>query len=240
LTETRSRQFKFRRQLRRPRERRLRSHRRPRLRFSPTAWAKLLYLRDFGSTEVGGFGIAPADDLLYLEDLRLVRQQCTAVSVVFDDTAVAEFFDEQVDAGRKPEQFARVWVHTHPADSAEPSHVDEETFERVFGRCDWAVMFILAQGGETYCRLRFWNGPGGEFEIATEVEFRHSFPKSDFEGWGQEYAACVHPEQFGKPPRPSDLFAFDDPQFVDSFELFDPRADARFFEEDLFAHDQSL
>ena len=28
------------------------------LRFSPTAWAKLLYLRDFGRTEVGGFGIA--------------------------------------------------------------------------------------------------------------------------------------------------------------------------------------
>jgi len=34
-----------------------RSPRRPKLRFSPTAWAKLLFLRDRGPTEVGGFGI---------------------------------------------------------------------------------------------------------------------------------------------------------------------------------------
>ena len=28
----------------------------PVLRFSPTAWAKLLFLRDAGDTEIGGFG----------------------------------------------------------------------------------------------------------------------------------------------------------------------------------------
>ena len=32
------------------------------LRLSPTAWAKLLFLRDLGDTEVGGFGIAAADE----------------------------------------------------------------------------------------------------------------------------------------------------------------------------------
>ena len=36
----------------------------PSLRFTPTAWAKLLFLRDYGDTEVGGFGIAASDDLL--------------------------------------------------------------------------------------------------------------------------------------------------------------------------------
>ena len=39
----------------------------PMLRFSPTAWAKLFYLRDLGDTEVGGFGISDPDDLLYVE-----------------------------------------------------------------------------------------------------------------------------------------------------------------------------
>ncbi len=33
----------------------------PTLRLSPTAWAKLLFLRDLGETEVGGFGIAAAE-----------------------------------------------------------------------------------------------------------------------------------------------------------------------------------
>ena len=46
------RPWKPRRLLRRPRENRRRSRRRPRLRFSPTAWAKLLFLRDRGPTEV--------------------------------------------------------------------------------------------------------------------------------------------------------------------------------------------
>jgi hypothetical protein len=72
--------------------------------------AKLLFVRDRGSTEVGGFGITLSDDLLYVEDIRLVRQTCTAVSVAFDDTAVAEFFDEQIDTGLRPEQFGRIWA----------------------------------------------------------------------------------------------------------------------------------
>ena len=75
----------------------------PILRFNPTAWAKLLYLRDLGDTEVGGFGISAADDPLYIEDVQLVQQACTGVSVAFDDQAVADFFDQQVDQGRRPE-----------------------------------------------------------------------------------------------------------------------------------------
>jgi len=148
-------------------------------------------MRDEGSTEVGGFGIAPADDLLYVEDVQLVRQECTMVSVAFDDGAVAEFFDRQVDAGRKPEQFARIWVHTHPGDSAEPSSVDEATFGRVFGNCDWAVMFILARGGQTYCRLRFRAGPGGAFQIPVEVDFQRDFPGTEMSNWIDEYRASV-------------------------------------------------
>ena len=65
----------------------------PALRLSPVAWAKMLYLRDLGDSEVGGFGISAADDLLHVEDVQLVRQLCTGVSVAFDDQAVADFFD---------------------------------------------------------------------------------------------------------------------------------------------------
>ena len=39
------------------------------LRLTPYAWAKLIYLRDLGETEVGGFGITAADDLLLVEGL---------------------------------------------------------------------------------------------------------------------------------------------------------------------------
>jgi proteasome lid subunit RPN8/RPN11 len=163
------------------------------LRFSPTAWAKLLFLRDFGETEVGGFAITETEDLLFVQDIRLVRQECTVASVSFDDAAAADFFDEQVDRGLKPERFGRVWIHTHPGNSPQPSSVDEQTFARVFGRAQWTVMFVLAQNDNTYARLRFNVGPGGAMTIPVRVDYTQPFAASDEEAWIAEYRACVRP-----------------------------------------------
>src|SRR5450432_1011579 len=120
------------------------------LRFRPTAWAKLLYLRDAGATEIGGFGVTASDDPSLVEEIHLIEQRTSPIHVEFLDASVADFFDAQVDAGRRPEQFARIWIHTHPGSSPQPSVIDEATFARVFGRTDWAVMFILARGGQSY------------------------------------------------------------------------------------------
>ena len=111
--------------------------------------------------------------------------------MAFDDAGVADHFDRQVDAGRSPEEFARIWLHTHPGHSPEPSPTDEQTFARVFGSCDWAVMGILARGGASYARLRFTAGPGGSIRIAVEVEFSVPFAASDEENWRAEYRRCV-------------------------------------------------
>ena len=163
----------------------------PVLRFTPTAWAKLLYFRDRGQTEIGGFGISAADDLLLMEDFITIKQDVTMASVSFDNEAVADLFDTQVDAGRKPEQFARVWLHSHPGDSPKPSNTDEETFGRVFGCCQWAVMFIVANGGKSYARLRFSVGPGGQVVIPVEVDYSQQFGQSDQEVWEAEYQANI-------------------------------------------------
>ena len=163
------------------------------IRFSPTAWAKLLYFRDKTDNEMGGFGITEAGDLLYVADFVTVRQDVTGVSVKFDDAAVADFFDQQVDLGRKPEQFARIWLHSHPGDSPEPSLTDEETFERVFGNCQWAVMFILAQNSRVYARLSFNVGPGGQALIPVEVDYSQDFGPSSRELWDIEYQANIRP-----------------------------------------------
>jgi hypothetical protein len=161
------------------------------LRFSPTAWAKLLYFRDRSHNEIGGFGITDPEDLLFVEEFITVEQEVTGVSVKFDDHAVGEFFDAQVDLGRKPEQFARIWCHSHPDISPEPSATDEETFERVFGTCQWAVMFILAQDNTIYARLSFHVGPGGQVLVPTEVDYCEPFGPSDHKTWEAEYCAHV-------------------------------------------------
>lgn len=165
---------------------------RPALRFSPYAWAKLLYFRDKGDTEIGGFGITQANDLLLITDFATVKQNVSGVSVSFDDNAVADFFDQQVDLGRKPEQFARIWLHSHPGDSPEPSLTDEQTFKKAFGSCDWAVMFIIAENNKAYARLSFNVGPHPQILIPVEVDYSRDFDASSRQLWEAEYQANIN------------------------------------------------
>jgi hypothetical protein len=69
---------------------------------------------------------------------------------------------------------------THPANSPRPSGTDEETFERVFARADWALMFILARGGDCYARLRYHVGPGVDLELAVEIDYSRPFNETEF------------------------------------------------------------
>ena len=74
--------------------------------------------------------------------------------------------------------------------------VDEETFGRVFNSCDWAIMAILARGGQTYARLRFNAGPGGPLLIPVQVDYEVPFAGSDHDAWAEEYVAHIFPETF--------------------------------------------
>ena len=186
--------------------------RQPTLRFSPSAWAKLMFFRDYGETEICGFGISDPDDLLCIVDFQTIKQEATIASIALDDQAIADFFDAHVDAGRQPEQFFRLWLHTHPGSSPTPSSIDEETFARVFGRSDWAVMCIVAQDGKTYTRLRFNIGPGGEVVIPVRVDYSVPFGTSEQEAWAAEYKANI------KAAALSHGLVFDDEYLVDSTE----------------------
>jgi hypothetical protein len=141
---------------------------------------------------VGAFGISSPGDLLLVEDLVLVQQVCTEVTVRFDDASVADHFDRQVDLGRTPEQVGRIWIHTHPGSCPLPSRTDEMTFSRCFGSSDWAILFILARGGKSYARIRFTAGPGGDMELPVGLECDAPFPAADTVAWEREYEECVH------------------------------------------------
>ena len=177
-----------------------RRRRRPRLTFAPLAWLKLQYLCHMGDTEVGGFGVTSAEDLLHVQDVVTVPQDTTAVSVRFHDDGVADFFETSVDTGLTPDRFARVWLHTHPGASVRPSGTDEATFARVFGQCDWAVMAILGRTGRISARLSFFGGPGASLQLQCRVDWR-SWPdqlaggdlNDRVQAWRDEYARNVHP-----------------------------------------------
>lgn len=185
-----------------PTAERKRTREHPALRIAPLVWLKMRLFLHADDVEVGGFGVSSASDLLYVEDFVPPKQFVTAVTVELDDDAVADHFDRCADAGIAPARAGRCWIHTHPSTSPLPSVTDEQTFERVFGACDWAAMIIVARGGASYVRLRFNVGPGGEVLLPLEVDWER-FPRDllDHEGkldelisgWLDEYGRNVHP-----------------------------------------------
>jgi hypothetical protein len=169
--------------------------------FAPLAWLKLQWFCHQGDTEVGGFGLSAEHNPLYVADFLTVRQRATPLSVQFDDAAVADLFDQLVDRGLRPQRFGRLWVHTHPGSSPLPSNLDEETFARRFGSCDWSMMFILSRTGQTYARLAFSAGPGSQLLVPVAVHWG-GWPNdlaetgsidARIEQWRQEYAANIQP-----------------------------------------------
>ena len=139
-----------------------------------------------------------------VEDLAVPRQTTSSVTVCFDDSSVADYFEDCVDQGIQPSRCGRVWIHTHPGSTPMPSGVDEETFTRVFGSCDWSVMAIVARGGASYARLSFSAGPGRSSIIPIEVDWQRLSQdvvdregKLDelFSGWLDEYGRNVFPEE---------------------------------------------
>jgi hypothetical protein len=176
--------------------------RRPSIRFAALAWLKLQYFCHAGDSEISGFAITSHNDPLYVEDFVTVRQHASWMSVSLDDQAVADFMDRWVDQGLPLQNVLRIWIHTHPGASVEPSSVDEATFARVFGACDWAVMFILGRTGNTYARLAIQVGPGATLQLPTEVDWT-AWPKAVNDPafalagcltqWREEFAANILP-----------------------------------------------
>ena len=71
----------------------------------------------------------------------------------------------------------------------------------MFGRCDWAVMAILARGGQTFAQLHWRLGGPASIALDVEVDFTPPFEGSDAEMWEEEYLECVEPELWQEPQR---------------------------------------
>ena len=144
---------------------------RPRLLLRPAAFLKLTYLCQAADTEVGGFGLSSQADPLTIDDILIVRQEATIATVEFDDQAVADLVDTMADQNVPPQRCCRVWVHTHPGNSASPSGTDERTFARSFGGADFSIMLILARGGALYARLQLIGPVKTAVEIPVIVDW---------------------------------------------------------------------
>jgi len=82
-------------------------------------------------------------------------------------------------------------------------------FQRVFGKCEWAVMCIIAQDNKTYTRLRFNVGPGGQILIPLQVDYSQSFGSTDKDSWEAEYMANIKVVSWSRSLVCDDMFLVD-------------------------------
>lgn len=155
------------------------------IKFTSHAWKKLSYLCAKGDTEIGGFGISSQTNPLLIEDFLMLKQKCTSTFVEFDPDDLNAHMIRCLERGIEPNRCMRVWIHTHPGNSAGPSGVDEKCFKEEFANPDWAIMFILARGGNCTCRLKVNNGAFTMTkELKVEVE---AAPPPVYPEWDAEY-----------------------------------------------------
>jgi hypothetical protein len=164
-----------------------------RLLFDPGVWAKIIYLRDRGKSEVSGFGISDPDDPFHIVDFKLVLQRCISTFTEFDDKGLANYLQTMViEQGYHPAQCMRVWIHTHPNMSPSPSSHDEENFKRVNEDSTWGVMCVVSDDSE-YARVMVNDLQSGltaqqelKVAIALDIPFE-GVTADDYRDWEDEY-----------------------------------------------------
>jgi hypothetical protein len=170
------------------------------LRFLPEVWHKVMFLCHDSATEVGGMCISGNQkDPLLVTDFVMPKQSCTTAYTEFDDQAFALYCEDCLDKGLVHGQFDRIWLHFHPKGISGPSGTDENTFTRVFGTKDWAVMAILPKDGTCYARLRV-STPLGSFEELLTVKVDYGSDDERVKSWRSERDAVV---SLFTPPAPT-------------------------------------
>jgi len=143
--------------------------------------------------------LAAGSRQLRIEELVLVKQEVTSMSVDLDMTWWA---DKQSDlfATREIQPWqSSVWIHTHPAGVNRPSQTDETTMRESFGSWDFAIMLILTREGHFHARLDFDHAfPWGEtarYNVDCEVKVDWSnaeaVTEEDLKVWEKEFKERV-------------------------------------------------
>lgn len=151
-----------------------------------SAWNKICYCRDTHNTEISGWLISSSQDNLFeCNDFITTKQTVTAASIEFDDEDLARFSFEMIQKGILPCMCQKIWLHTHPGNSCQPSGTDETTFEEMLSKIangDFLIMMIVAMNDETYIRLSVKT----EFGIFSKM-MTHEVVYELNNGWDEEF-----------------------------------------------------
>lgn len=140
------------------------------LRISPAAFQKVAYFTK-KTVEVGGFAITSPEDPALIIDFVVLKQTSSVASFDFDKDGMQDYLNEMVDRGISPNNCFRIYIHTHPGNSPQPSSVDDEQFDELMENYPWFCMVIFAKDLSTYARVKMTQGCGIEAELDLEIDW---------------------------------------------------------------------
>lgn len=170
------------------------------LRIHRQAWQKFMHHAHKKKHEVGCFAITSIKDFLEVEDFFFPKQECSSGYVDIDENSHASFMHVMAfDRNLPVECYMRIWTHTHPGISPQPSNTDEKFFSENYVNCDWAIMFIYACDGtpyptpnNTFCRLRIKDQKLNAYlEGTIDVEIIDPLPVELLKQWDDEFDANI-------------------------------------------------
>ncbi len=150
---------------------------------------KLKFWIDMSFGEFGGFAVtADPNDRFKITDFIILPQTASGGHADLDNMAIAKYTCKMVKSGLQPNQFSRIWFHTHGGSGYFGPHSstdDDNTFVRAFGQCDWSVMLIFNDAYSVYMELQNNKAHNIGWEIG--FEFWEKPLSKKHQGWADEF-----------------------------------------------------
>lgn len=119
------------------------------------AWLKLCLIRNTKKGQETAFwGVTDPDNPMYVTDIECVKHYGRHSYVEFDDEALMDWTMQMAGQGIYADRCRRVWIHTHPGNSAAPSSVDWNTMNRLSAGAPYMIMLIVAMDNSTTCHMQ--------------------------------------------------------------------------------------
>ncbi len=172
----------------------------PKLRFSPIAWQKIIIGMEYSKNEIGFWGITDKNDGLWVCDVYVPEQEVSSATTDFKDGACLKYLTTYAKQGYAPYQLGRVWIHTHPGNSTEPSGKDRHTFKTLIGQSAIGCMVIFGQNHTAQAWLLLTNPEQlqGQFElkIPVEIDWHCSYAGFNYESYIKTLEDAIEEKKF--------------------------------------------
>ena len=157
------------------------------IKFENLAYKKLLFYVNNCDIEISGYGKSRVEgNEIIIEDIGLIKQECTGTNTDIDDEATMLFFQEKMRGGEDVKKW-NVWWHSHVDFGVFWSTTDEKTAAEMSSGGDYLISIVANKKGDYLGRIDIF--PKNKSPFKTQIKLHE---KIDIKG--EDIALIATPE----------------------------------------------